>query len=57
MAYHWVQSGMESVFFQDGNSLLMPPDQLTDVLEYLNARFPPDPAASPPMPGRTPSTA
>ena len=40
MAYHWVQSGMESVFFQDGNSLLMPPDQLTDVLEYLNAAFP-----------------
>ena len=40
MAYHWVQCGMESVFFQDGNSLLMPPDQLTDVLEYLNAAFP-----------------
>ena len=56
MAYHWVQSGMESVFFQDGNSLLMPPDQLTDVLEYLNAASPRS-SASPPMPGRTPSTA
>lgn len=40
MAYHWIQSGMRSVFFQDGNSLLMNPDELTDVLEYLNATFP-----------------
>lgn len=40
MAYHWVQSGMGSVFFQDGNGLLMNPDELTDVLEYLNATFP-----------------
>lgn len=40
MAYHWVQSGMRSVFFQDGNSLLMNPDELTEVLEYLNAAFP-----------------
>lgn len=40
MAYHWVQSGMRSVFFQDGNGLLMNPDELTDVLEYLNQTFP-----------------
>lgn len=40
MAYHWVQSGMRSVFFQDGNSLLMPPQELIEVLEYLNAAFP-----------------
>ena len=40
---HGLSLGAErhgSVFFQDGNSLLMPPDQLTDVLEYLNAAFP-----------------
>ncbi len=43
MAYHWVQSGMESVFFQDGNSLLMPPtSSLTCWVPQR--RFPPDPA-------------
>lgn len=40
MAYHWLQSGMQSVFFQDGNSILMPPDQMIEVLEYLRATFP-----------------
>lgn len=40
MANSWVHSGMQSVFFQDGNSLLMNPDELTEVLEYLNDCFP-----------------
>lgn len=40
MAYHWLQSGMQSVFFQDGNSILMPPDQMIEVLEYLRSTFP-----------------
>lgn len=40
MAYNWIQSGMKSVFFQDGNSILMPPDEMIEVLEYLNAAFP-----------------
>ena len=40
MAYNWFQSGMKSVFFQDANSLLMEPDSLTEVLEYLNDSFP-----------------
>ncbi len=40
MAYHWLQSGMQSVFFQDGNSILMNPDQMIEVLEYLRATFP-----------------
>jgi len=40
MAYSWIQSGMQSVFFQDGNSILLPPDEMIDVLEHLNATFP-----------------
>jgi hypothetical protein len=40
MAHNWIQSGMKSVFFQDGNSILMPPDEMIEVLEYLNAAFP-----------------
>ena len=40
MAYHWLQSGMQSVFFQDANSILMAPDGMIEVLEYLNQTFP-----------------
>ena len=40
MAYNWIQSGMQSVFFQDGNSILMNPDGMIEVLEYLKATFP-----------------
>ncbi len=40
MAANWYQSGMESVFFQDANSLLMKPDQMVELLEYLNSVFP-----------------
>ena len=40
MAYNWLQSGMRSVFFQDGNSLLMAPEGMIQVLEYLNKLFP-----------------
>lgn len=40
MAYNWIQSGMKSVFFQDGNSILMNPDGMIEVLEYLKATFP-----------------
>ena len=56
MAYNWIQSGMKSVFFQDGNSILMNPDGMIEVLEYLKATFPRF-SASPPTPGLTPSTA
>ncbi|MCF0122809.1 MAG: radical SAM protein [Ruminiclostridium sp.] len=40
MAYNWIQSGMRSVFFQDGNGILMAPDGMIEVLEYLRATFP-----------------
>ena len=40
MAHHWIQSGMRSVFFQDANSILMNPDGMIEVLEYLNQTFP-----------------
>lgn len=40
LAYNWIQSGMKSVFFQDGNSILMNPDGMIEVLEYLKATFP-----------------
>jgi radical SAM superfamily enzyme YgiQ (UPF0313 family) len=40
MAYHWIQSGMKNVFFQDANSILMEPEGMIEVLEYLNQAFP-----------------
>ena len=40
MAYNWIQSGMRSVFFQDGNGILMAPDGMIEVLEYLRTTFP-----------------
>ena len=40
LAYNWIQSGMRSVFFQDGNGILMAPDGMIEVLEYLRATFP-----------------
>ncbi len=39
-AYNWLQSGMENVFFQDGNSILMNPDHMIEVLTYLRQTFP-----------------
>ena len=40
MAANWYQSGMESVFFQDANSLLMKPEYMVDILEHLKKTFP-----------------
>lgn len=40
VASNWYQSGMESVFLQDGNALLMKPEHMTEVLEYLHQAFP-----------------
>lgn len=36
----WQYSGGESVFLQDANTLIMPTDQLVEVLQYLKATFP-----------------
>jgi len=39
-ALQWTSGGMESVFLQDANSLIIPPDDLIDILEHLHNRFP-----------------
>ena len=36
----WLYSGGENVFLQDANSLVMPTDQLVEVLNYLKNTFP-----------------
>ncbi|MDC3237139.1 radical SAM protein [bacterium] len=39
-AVNWYASGMKSIFLQDANSLIMKPDDLVFVLEYLKKCFP-----------------
>lgn len=39
-ALHWSMGSMESVFLQDANSLLMPPQDLLEVLRHIKRRFP-----------------
>lgn len=36
----WYHAGMESVFLQDANTMLVKPDDLVEILEYLRSRFP-----------------
>ena len=36
----WIYQGGENVFLQDGDSLLLPVDQLKEILELLIAKFP-----------------
>ncbi len=40
MAYHWLMSGGKTAFLQDANSLIMPTDQLVEVLRHLRQTFP-----------------
>lgn len=40
VALTWYQSGMESVFFQDANAILMRPNHMIEILEYLHLVFP-----------------
>jgi len=40
MVYHWLISGAKTAFIQDANSLIMPPDQLIEVLRHLRQTFP-----------------
>ena len=40
MIFHWLISGAGTAFLQDGNSIIMKPDDLVAVLEYLRATFP-----------------
>ncbi|MDA3915812.1 MAG: radical SAM protein [Deltaproteobacteria bacterium] len=39
-AVNWYASGMRSIFLQDANSLIMKPDDLVFILEYLKKCFP-----------------
>lgn len=39
-ALNWYASGMESIFLQDANSLIMKPDDLVFVLEHIKKCFP-----------------
>ena len=36
----WQYAGGESVFLQDANTLIMPTDQLVEILTYLKSSFP-----------------
>lgn len=40
MVLNWLYSAQGTVFLQDANSLIMPAEQLVDVLQYLKASFP-----------------
>ena len=39
-ALNWINSGMESIFLQDANSLIIKPEDLTRILHYLKNKFP-----------------
>jgi len=39
-AHNFVSNGMESIFLQDGNSLIMKPDDLVRILEHIKIAFP-----------------
>ena len=39
-ALHWYYNGMKSIFLQDANSLIMKPDDIVYILEYLKRCFP-----------------
>jgi len=39
-AFHWVAGGLDSVFLQDANSLIVKPADLIDILTHLKRRFP-----------------
>jgi radical SAM superfamily enzyme YgiQ (UPF0313 family) len=36
----WYRAGMESVFLQDANTMVVRPDDLVEILTYLRAQFP-----------------
>ncbi len=40
MVFNWLHFGGKTVFLQDANSLIMPTDQLLEVLRYLKDTFP-----------------
>ncbi len=40
LVFNWLYSGAKTVFLQDANSLLMPTEQLIEVITYLKETFP-----------------
>jgi radical SAM superfamily enzyme YgiQ (UPF0313 family) len=40
MAQEWYASGMKSVFLQDANSLIIKPEKMVEILQYLRKNFP-----------------
>ena len=40
MAGNWYYSGMRSIFLQDANSLVIKPERIIEILEYLRETFP-----------------
>lgn len=40
IAFNWFKGGMESVFLQDANTLIIKPDDLVKILEHLRQQFP-----------------
>lgn len=40
LVFNWLYSGAQTVFIQDANSLIMPTEQLLEVLKYLKDTFP-----------------
>ena len=39
-ALHWYRGGMKSIFLQDANTLIIKPDDLVEILNYIKERFP-----------------
>lgn len=40
MIYNWLRNGGENVFLQDGNTIVLRPERLAEVLRYLRKVFP-----------------
>ena len=40
MSYSWFKNGMESIFLQDANSMVIKPENMTNVLNYIRKLFP-----------------
>jgi radical SAM superfamily enzyme YgiQ (UPF0313 family) len=39
-ALNWYRGGMKSIFLQDANTLIIKPDDLVEILDYIKERFP-----------------
>ena len=40
MVVQWYRMGMESIFLQDANSLVMKPEDMIEILQYIKLKFP-----------------